>query len=89
MQQVIMKCSAMLACFIWQLPVCKVQLLYIESQQNLPSFLTLDMTEALAAFQLRSLGTLPPGASKYITAPITITTAARGEPNDFNYVKLP
>ena len=43
----------------------------------------------LAAFQDLSLGTTPPGAINTITAAITLTTAAGGEPNDFNSVKLP
>ena len=44
--------------------------------------------ELFAAFQLLSFGTLPPGASKHITAAHTFTTAGGGEPNDFNSVKL-
>lgn len=44
---------------------------------------------SLAAFQLLSFGTLPPGASKHIQAPNTVTTAEGGDPKDFNSVKLP
>ena len=43
----------------------------------------------LAAFQLRSFGIL--GAlldSRTMTAAVTLTTAAGGEPNDFNSVRL-
>ena len=42
----------------------------------------------LAAFQDLSFGTLPPGAIKHMTAAVTLTTAAGGEPKDFNSVKL-
>jgi hypothetical protein len=42
-----------------------------------------------AAFQLRSLGILPFGASNTITAAVTFVTAPGGDPNDFNSVKLP
>lgn len=41
-----------------------------------------------AAFQLRSFGTLPPGAVRTMTAAVTLVTAATGEPNDFSSVKL-
>lgn len=43
----------------------------------------------LAAFQLRSLGTLAAGASSTITAAVTLVTAPGGEPNDFSSVKFP
>jgi len=42
----------------------------------------------LAAFQERSFGTFPFGASRHMTAETTLTTAFGGEPNDFNSVKL-
>jgi hypothetical protein len=42
-----------------------------------------------AAFQLRSLGILPFGASNTITAAVTFVTAPGGDPNDFSSVKLP
>lgn len=41
-----------------------------------------------AAFQLRSFGTLPPGAIRTMTAAVMLVTAATGEPNDFSSVKL-
>lgn len=41
-----------------------------------------------AAFQLRSLGTFPLGASKTITAAVTLVTAPGGEPNDLSSVRL-
>jgi len=41
-----------------------------------------------AAFQLRSLGILPLGASNTITAAVTFVTAPGGDPNDFNSVRL-
>lgn len=41
-----------------------------------------------AAFQLRSLGTLPPGAIRTMTAAVTLVTATTGEPKDFNSVRL-
>lgn len=41
-----------------------------------------------AAFQLRSFGTLPPGAIRTMTAAVTLVTAATGEPNDFSSVRL-
>ena len=43
---------------------------------------------ALAIFQLLSFGTLPPGASRHITAATTFTTAGGGEEKDFSSVKL-
>jgi len=49
---------------------------------------TFDMMLDLAAFQLLSLGTFPPGASRHMTAAVTFTTAGGGAPNDFNSVKL-
>jgi hypothetical protein len=42
-----------------------------------------------AAFQLRSLGILPFGASNTITAAVTFVTAPGGDPNDLSSVKLP
>lgn len=42
----------------------------------------------LADFQLRSLGILPFGASKTITAAVTLVTAPGGEPNDFSSVRF-
>ncbi len=42
----------------------------------------------LAAFQLRSLGTRPPGAERTITAAVTFVTATTGEPKDFSSVRL-
>ena len=42
----------------------------------------------LAAFQLRSFGILPLGASNTITAAVTFVTAPGGDPNDFNSVRL-
>lgn len=41
-----------------------------------------------AAFQLRSFGTLPPGAIRTMTAAVTLVTANTGEPKDFNSVRL-
>jgi hypothetical protein len=41
-----------------------------------------------AAFQLRSLGILPLGASNTITAAVTFVTAPGGDPNDFSSVRL-
>ena len=50
---------------------------------------TLPMT-TLAAFQLLSLGIFPVLLdSRTMTAAVTLTTAAGGDPNDFNSVKLP
>ena len=49
---------------------------------------TLFMMLALEDFHDRSLGTLPPGANKTITAAVTLVTAAGGEPNDFSSVRL-
>jgi len=42
----------------------------------------------LAAFQLRSFGILPFGASNTITAEVTFVTAPGGDPNDFSSVRL-
>lgn len=42
----------------------------------------------LAAFQLLSFGTFPPGAMRHMTAAATLTTAAGGEPKDFSSVRL-
>lgn len=42
----------------------------------------------LAAFQERSFGTLPPGAIRHMTAAVTLTTAAGGEPKDLSSVRL-
>jgi len=42
----------------------------------------------LAAFQLRSFGILPLGASNTITAAVTFVTAPGGDPNDFSSVRL-
>jgi len=42
----------------------------------------------LAAFQLRSFGTLPAGAKRTMTAAVTFVTAPGGEPNDFSSVKF-
>ena len=41
-----------------------------------------------AAFQLLSLGILPPGAVRIITAAVTLTTASGGDPKDFSSVRL-
>lgn len=41
-----------------------------------------------AAFQLRSFGTLPPGAVRTMTAAVTLVTATTGEPKDFSSVRL-
>lgn len=41
-----------------------------------------------AAFQLRSFGTLPPGAIRTMTAAVTLVTATTGEPKDFSSVRL-
>jgi hypothetical protein len=51
--------------------------------------LTLDMIVALAFFHDLSLGTLPPGASRHMTAAATLTTAAGGEAKAFISVRLP
>ena len=50
---------------------------------------TFAMVVPFAAFQLLSLGILPFGASRTITAAVTLTTAAGGEPNDLSSVRLP
>lgn len=42
----------------------------------------------LAAFQLRSFGTLPCGARRTITAAVTLVTAPGGDPNDFSSVRF-
>lgn len=42
----------------------------------------------LAAFQLLSLGILPPGAVRIMTAAVTLTTASGGDPKDFSSVRL-
>lgn len=42
----------------------------------------------MADFQLLSLGILPAGARRTITAAVTFVTAPGGEPNDFNSVKF-
>jgi len=42
----------------------------------------------LAAFQLRSFGILPFGASNTITAAVTFVTTPGGDPNDFSSVRL-
>ena len=47
------------------------------------------MTVLFAAFQLLSLGILPFGANKHITADVTLITAGGGEPKDFNSVRFP
>lgn len=41
-----------------------------------------------AAFQLLSLGILPPGAVRIMTAAVTLTTASGGDPKDFSSVRL-
>ena len=48
------------------------------------------MIPAFAFFQFRSFsfGTFPPGDNMTMTPAITLTTAAGGEPKDFNSVKL-
>jgi hypothetical protein len=50
---------------------------------------TADSGFTFAAFQLRSLGILPFGASNTITAAVTFVTAPGGDPNDFSSVKFP
>jgi hypothetical protein len=60
-----------------------------EHSQLLSIHITAGSTFTFAAFQLRSLGILPFGASNTITAAVTFVTAPGGDPNDFSSVKLP
>jgi hypothetical protein len=60
-----------------------------EHSQVLSIHIAADSRFTFAAFQLRSLGILPFGASNTITAAVTFVTAPGGDPNDFSSVKLP
>ena len=61
----------------------------LAANDRIKAHYTLAMMLALAFFQDLSLGTFPPGASRHITAAVTLVTAGGGAPKDFNSVKLP